>query len=94
MSFMRSPYYVWHNGEFIHLPFRMSIKEFDALVVMRIAELVTKEKATLKKAIKNAIKKHSYNFGCDALCKLQKKKGAIDIIKEFSKQLKKKGDSK
>lgn len=69
----------------------MEIKEFDSLVVMRVAELVTKEKSALKKAIKNAITKHRGNFGCVALCKLQKKKGAIDILKAFAKQLKKKG---
>lgn len=89
MSFMRSPYYVWHNDENIYLPDKMEIKEFDALVVMRMAELVVKEKTVLKKAIKNAITNHYGNFGCDALCKLQKKKGAIDIMKDFSKQLKK-----
>lgn len=89
MSFMRSPYYVWHDGQNIHLPDMMSFKEFDALVVMRIAELVTKEKPTLKRAIKNAVTDHRGNFGCDALCKLQEKKGAIDILKTFAKHLKK-----
>lgn len=94
MSFMRSPYYVWHDEQNIHLPNMMSFKEFDALVVMRMAELAAKEKTALKKAIKNAITNHCGNFGCDALCKLQKKKSAMDIVEAFAKQLKKKGKAK
>jgi len=89
MSFMRNPYYVWHDGQNIHLPENMSIKAFDILVAMRMAELVTKKKLALKRAIKDAITNHSGNFGCDALCKLQKKKSAMDIVEAFAKQLKK-----
>lgn len=90
---MRSPYYVWHNDENIYLPDKMTISSFDSLVAMRMVELITDEKSALKNAIKNAIKLHRGNFGCDALCRLQKKKGALDTLKMFTEQLKK-GKSK
>jgi hypothetical protein len=89
MAFMRGKYYVWEGGDGIHLPDVMPMVEFDALVIMRMAELISIEKKALPKAIKKAME-YRGNFGCDALCKLQGKQTAQEFLDLFVKTLKKK----
>ena len=89
MAFMRGKYYTWENGEEIYFwDSPMPLKIFDALVVMRMAELITIDKKCLKPAIKEALKNQG-NFGCDALCKLQGKMTGFNMVKIMIKVLKK-----
>jgi len=87
MSYMRSPHYVYSDGDSIYLPTCMSMEIFDALVMMRYHELTKKQ---IKKAEKKAYEiSGAGNFGCDALAKKLKKQTAIDWLKKEIKNEKK-----
>ena len=62
---MRAPFYVWQDGEKIHLDdLDMPLAVFDELVVMRWAQLTEDE---LQATMHRAAIAHRGNFGCDAL---------------------------
>ena len=89
MAFMRGKYYIWEEDDTINNWTKsLPLKIFDALVLMRMAELITIDKKSFKSALKTALQ-YQGNFGCDALCKLQKKVTASKMIKLYIKILKK-----
>lgn len=87
MSYCRGKYYIWSDGNHIHLPLLYKDTEdcpipnkvLDEYVVMRFAEMT---KSTITRAEKRALKNHLGNFGCDGLAKKHGKKTALEIIKE------------
>ena len=94
MAFMRGKYYIWEGNEQINNWTKsLPLKIFDALVLMRMAELITIDKKSFKIALKTALL-YQGNFGCDALCKLQKKMTATKMIKLYIKVLRKSKSAK
>lgn len=93
MAYMRGKYYVYEGGDGVNIYTReghviMPMKVFDALVVMRFAEMNSKEK---DKAIKYAITNYSGNFGVDELRKKCGMETCFDMIKQLFEKKKYKG---
>lgn len=50
MSYIRDPHYVWRGGEWIHIDdVAMNLQVFDALVMMRLAQMTEEEKEMARK---------------------------------------------
>ena len=91
MAYMRGTWYIWCGGEedkeTININSEaMPMEIFDALVVMRYAEL--QEEKGIKKAESLAIKNYQGNFGCDALCRKYKKSDTMSMVKKLIKRKK------
>lgn len=85
MSYMRGRFYVWSDGESIHInDVVMPDELFDQLVAMRWAEMTAVEKQTARKA---AVSNFGGNFGCEALCKAMGVRSAMDLLDEFAAEL-------
>jgi len=86
MSYLRGQYYTYSDGECIHLPGRMPIPIFNALVMMQYYRMTKVER---KKAEKLAAQIGCGNFGCDALAKKLGKMTSIEWLKKELKRIKK-----
>lgn len=80
MAYMRDKYYVWQDGENIHLPGEMDLESFDELVVMRYAQL--EKKSRVQETEQRAATKHDGNLSCDPLLEKLGKKTAWESIME------------
>ena len=94
---MRGEYYVYEGGDGINIYAKNSSVTipspiFNALVMMRVAELTKEEKV---EAIKFAIENYSGNFGIDPLRKRCGLETTFEAIKKiFKKPVKKKSKAK
>ena len=79
---MRGEWYIWEGDRLNINEFSIPMKVMDEYVVMRFYEMTDKE---ILRAEKQAIKKYSGNFGCDALRKKHGLKLAIDNLLEYGK---------
>lgn len=81
MAYMRGEFYVWSDGDNMHInDVVMPDEVFDQLVAMRWARMDEQERATAREA---AVENYSGNLGCVALCRELGRPSAIDMIKEI-----------
>lgn len=97
MAYMRGDYYIYEGGDGIHIYTKDGLVTvpspiFNALVMMRIADMTKKEK---QDAIKLAINRYSGNFGVDPLRKKCGMDTMFDTIKRmFANPIKEKQHEK
>jgi len=83
---MLDPFYVWQDGENIHIDnVVMPLDIFDELCAMRLAQLGEAER---ERARHDAIQNWSGNFGCDALRKQEGLESAMDLALRGALELK------
>jgi len=89
MAYMRDPFYVWSDGENLHIhdqrtgdygsgdDVTIPNKVFEELTAMYFLRMTEKER---EKAIKRAYKNHGGNFGCEGVAKHLGKPSGYDMV--------------
>lgn len=92
MAYMRDDYYVWSDGENLHIHDRsrgdeahedhvtIPDKVFEELATMYYLRMTESER---EKAAKRAYKNHGGNFGCEGVAKHLGKKTGYDMVREM-----------
>ena len=94
MAYMRGDWYTYRTssaaGEEVLVcawvtPERIPMETFDALVVMRYAQL--QEEGTVEEVERQAVGFYAGNFGCDALCRKVGVPDTIQIIERITEKM-------
>lgn len=83
MSFMRTPYYVWSSGEYVHIDQKtMDQESFDELCVMVALRIISDDGIEeFNKIAERAYENHGGNFGCDGVATYLQKPATLDEIR-------------